>query len=692
MEVNYLHSDELDFELFCRGSLIRGTVEAKRSILRGHLQCERMDHRTSHPDVTIDVSQESQICQDKMSILDGMIDKFSSDIRHPDYKRIRTKLLHVKNRINHFPVNNYQVANLKTELMTKLMLLFDKIEQKLVQNNIPISQNLVDLEIPIQSPQSEPVQPHSSPANLSRRVSFAEPTNVDSLLDEPNRVNNNSIGHENISNIPGASNNSVHVENSIYPNFSDNVQQSFQNNRSNLSRIYGIDAVQSSLNISSQNRVSNSGTSGIPNSQNNLYEQPDNLNHNFSFSRNMFYQGQPGFRTSLQNVGENNNANSEYQVNSAFYQNFNNQPPNVNNGGLYGQPTFNPYRAYQVNGNYFNQSLQPESNQANHSDSNLNFKISYINRTNLKFNGVNQSLHSFLERIDEFCYTYSVSKPQILKIAHELFEGDALNWFRANRILFSSWDDVIYALKMVFLPDDFEIDLWNEILVRTQGNDERSVIYVSIMENLFNRLLNPPNELFKMKIILRNLQPYFQYHLSLHNPTGLQELKNLCLIIENAKLRAQKFREPPPCTSNTLAPDLAHRRPISNYRQRTQVNELSQNHQNFYEIEDTLTTHPIVSFPSNLPNINFSREIEQPLSQAPALPPNIIESDNSQLCSLKSMKCRNCNVIGHAYTRCNKPRVIFCYGCGNKNVTKPNCNKCNPKNSNSAVPPSADTV
>lgn len=39
-------------------------------------------------------------------------------------------------------------------------------------------------------------------------------------------------------------------------------------------------------------------------------------------------------------------------------------------------------------------------------------------------------------------------------------------------------------------------------------------------------------------------------------------------------------------------------------------------------------------------------------------------------------KCWNCDEFGHHWQDCIQIRTIFCYGCGLKNVYKPNCAKC----------------
>lgn len=42
----------------------------------------------------------------------------------------------------------------------------------------------------------------------------------------------------------------------------------------------------------------------------------------------------------------------------------------------------------------------------------------------------------------------------------------------------------------------------------------------------------------------------------------------------------------------------------------------------------------------------------------------------------KSLKCWNCDALGHRYQSCLAPRRIFCYGCGCLNTYKPNCTNC----------------
>lgn len=46
--------------------------------------------------------------------------------------------------------------------------------------------------------------------------------------------------------------------------------------------------------------------------------------------------------------------------------------------------------------------------------------------------------------------------------------------------------------------------------------------------------------------------------------------------------------------------------------------------------------------------------------------------------------CWNCDQLGHHWQDCLYDRTVFCYGCGAKQVYKPNCLKCNAKRQNSS--------
>lgn len=247
-----------------------------------------------------------------------------------------------------------------------------------------------------------------------------------------------------------------------------------------------------------------------------------------------------------------------------------------------------------------------------------------VHKWNVTYDG-GPGLSNFLERIDELSSARGVNKQQLFSSAVEFFSGDALTWFRANRTIIHSWDDLIAALKNTFLPADYDFSLWDEIRNRTQGNGEKVSIFIANMEGLFKRLSTRPTEAERLVYIRRNLQPYLQQRLGLQAVQNVAELGQICRQLEDIQHRTQQFREPP-AASQAIEPDLAYHRPR--------------------------------------------------LSRISAVAP---EQDNIEAVGSSTrspIKCWNCEKSGHRSANCTEARRTHCYRCGKPNVITRNCPKC----------------
>jgi hypothetical protein len=217
-------------------------------------------------------------------------------------------------------------------------------------------------------------------------------------------------------------------------------------------------------------------------------------------------------------------------------------------------------------------------------------------------------------------------------------------------------------LRLDFLPIDYELALWDEIRSRTQGSTERPLIFIAIMENLFKRCINPVAEFVLLKLIIRNLLPYYQQQLSLRQPMSILELKTLCRMIEDTKIRSEKFQSPPLCNANTLEPELAFKKPFLKYAQKTNISLL-----------DSTNEHS-------------NNGLQRNHSYQNNLVQDKLNSINSKI------RCYNCDEFGHTYQKCTKKKNIFCYTCGKKNVIKPKCSDCQSKNPQTTAQVSAESV
>jgi hypothetical protein len=237
-----------------------------------------------------------------------------------------------------------------------------------------------------------------------------------------------------------------------------------------------------------------------------------------------------------------------------------------------------------------------------------------------------QSIGSFLQRVEELRHARGLTEAQLFKSAVDLFSGSALIWYRSTVGRITNWSDLCREMKEVFQTPDYDDMLLQEIMNRRQGEQESIDLYIASMEGLYSRLSTQKSEDDRLKQMLKNLNRYLQEKLCLFPIVSISQLRTLGRKAELGRLRAANCQSMS-STAPVLEPDLAYRKS-----------------------------------PSIKPRV---AELSYPKTQG-RLP--------------SKLKCWNCSEEGHRHTRCTKPRNVFCYGCGAKNVKKTECSSCCPKN------------
>lgn len=270
-------------------------------------------------------------------------------------------------------------------------------------------------------------------------------------------------------------------------------------------------------------------------------------------------------------------------------------------------------------------SAAPAVNAASVSGSaSVNVKGIPVSKWNFtRFDGDNSriSLNAFLENVEELRRSRNVSPGQLFSSASDLFMGKALIWFRSIRNEVHSWPELVEQLRVQFLPADYNDQLIDEIRKRTQGATESMGIYIAVMTNMFNRLTVPVNEPARLKILLKNIAPFYQSQLGLVKVNSVKHLLDLGRQLEARKESIESFSPPPRNTKTLLEPDLA-------YIDASSSNQL-----------------PVDT------EINISA-------------------------------CWLCNKSGHLAATCpSKPTHKRCFKCGTPGFTVKTCVKCNRQNS-----------
>lgn len=182
-----------------------------------------------------------------------------------------------------------------------------------------------------------------------------------------------------------------------------------------------------------------------------------------------------------------------------------------------------------------------------------------VSKWGLQFTGEKKSLslNAFLERVDELCVARYISREELFDSAIDLFAGKALVWYRATRRSVSNWGELVAQLREEFQPHDYDTKLFDEIKRRTQGPEETIGIYLAIMASLFGRLSTPISEEVQLRILMRNIAPFYQTQLSLLDVKSIDELRRLCRRLEVRRESVEAFSLPNKRV-NALEPDLAY--------------------------------------------------------------------------------------------------------------------------------------
>ncbi|XP_065336834.1 uncharacterized protein LOC135937603 [Cloeon dipterum] len=197
-------------------------------------------------------------------------------------------------------------------------------------------------------------------------------------------------------------------------------------------------------------------------------------------------------------------------------------------------------------------------------------KVISVRDWKLKFDGDSKSELSFAEFLREFELKKSESNltdREIWLAAHNLFVGQAITWFMANRECWGSWADFVPDFLQNFKPPNYDKRLWHQLRWRTQGVDERLNIYVVEMKQSFSLLAKPPSDAEKLEFIIARLNPVSLDKLPLEDIHSLHDLVREGLKLEKVQCRIQTYKEPQ-TPDNHVEPKLVYR-----YEEKKRANE-----------------------------------------------------------------------------------------------------------------------
>lgn len=588
MNIDYLRGDELEYELGARSYPTDGTVAEKRSRLRTALRLEK-DGAVFTPASLLDPEEEIRVCQEKFTDLRDAVANFNVSNATNDYKRLRTRLFHLLGRLNR--ISDSRVSSQKGQLLAKCGEVSDVLEEHVL---------LLDFR---QAPNTSTLEPNIGNHSLASGLN-----NV--------AVNRSSETRDNVGR--------GHQNSSLIDAHPDELQSTINSLQLNCpTQVMATPFTQSIVTTTAGSQAAS--LAHHPEFYQPFYlpvQPPTSLPPQVPFPVHM---PPPTSSTALPPHW------NPPVMQSEPFRRWSQEVPMVPNSGRRVNFVPPPIPEHGTSG------MQP-NNWVQQGDQARVFKT--VSQWNIKYDGMS-SIINFLDSIEEMRLACGFSKEQLMGVAVVLFGGVALDWYRANINSSHGWNDLVGLLKAAFLPVEYEEDIWTDIRLRTQGQCEGTVVFVAVMQNLFNKLSDKPNEHTRLRIIRRNLLPHIQSQLALCNFSTINELLAACHRIEDAQVRIERFRQPP--TNPNLVTEQGLMYNPRRYR---------------------ATVHSVQSL--------SGVAIGETESLQTAANPTLMRQNPGSL----RVVCWNCRQPGHIKRSCPSPLKKHCFRCGEPGVTKQNCPKC----------------
>lgn len=282
-----------------------------------------------------------------------------------------------------------------------------------------------------------------------------------------------------------------------------------------------------------------------------------------------------------------------------------------------------------------------------------------MSKWNVKYSGVLSDLHvdEFLFRVETLARSAGIDVNALPSGMHYILHGQAQDWYWIFHREFPEavWETMKTAIRNQFAPLTDEFELWDQVRARKQQpNENFGQFYLSIAA-LFSRFEQPVPEANLVKLLRSNM---------------CMDLKRALLYRQTATLRelqeaAKQFES---LDKNPIGNQVGYRSAIR------RVNEL-EFHQCAQPPHQTTNPHYCE------PNVTTDEFYGEPIENAvPAVCDITVEALTDQRTTRPNMPppiCWNCDEMGHTFQDCQvATRNVFCYGCGQKNMYRPNCSRC----------------
>lgn len=264
-----------------------------------------------------------------------------------------------------------------------------------------------------------------------------------------------------------------------------------------------------------------------------------------------------------------------------------------------------------------------------------------------KFCGDNNivPLVSFLRTIDMLCRSYEIDKEELKPHAHLLFTGDAYTWYTTYVERFVDWDTLLYYLSIRYDNPNRDRYIKEEMRNRKQKPNELFSAFLTEIESLSQRLINPLPDIEKFDLVVENMKISYKRRLALEDIRSIEDLAQKCYRFDALE-------------SNLFSP--------KSRGTNADIHALSADEEESDE-EYVNALNAKVGRRTNRQNGNKYTS----------------EQNNEET----GIICWNCRGNDHIWKYCPEEKRIFCHVCGHSGRTSFNCPNNHPTNATFAKVP-----
>lgn len=293
-----------------------------------------------------------------------------------------------------------------------------------------------------------------------------------------------------------------------------------------------------------------------------------------------------------------------------------------NPGSLNNAHQFPNENQRSANESFQNRSINSDSGRS--SSSNLSVRI---DKWNISYDG-SQDINDFLFKVDTLKEQYNSTDEQVVAGFHTFLRGKAETWFWSHLKLnkTTSYSQLKLALIRQFGRIENDCDRIVKMIERRQLAKETFDDYFTEMLNMNSKLSQPMSDNKMIDLIKNNARESLASLLFSYDLFSLEHLRD-------AARKAEQF--------------------LAKQQNRSQR-----------------------KFVSEIDSSGGNDDIGNDMTEVAALQHGQYRNKFRKEIDTSKFKCWNCDQIGHSFYDCpSEKRTLFCFKCGEKNVSTPQCSK-----------------